>query len=530
MNHREILQQGKTSLGIEFGSTRIKAVLIDETGHVLASGGHTWADTLQDGVWTYRMDQVIEGLQSCYQDLKQQVKNTYGVTLSTIGSIGISAMMHGYLPFDEGMNLLTPFRTWRNTITGPAAKELTDLFQFNSPQRWSIAHLHQAILNGEEHVKDVRFFTTLAGYVHYLLSGEKVLGIGDAAGMFPIDSTIMDYDQRMLQQYQEHIASKNYPWSIREILPKTLVAGENAGRLTDSGARLLDPDGDLTPGIPLCPPEGDAGTGMTATNSVGVRTGNVSAGTSIFAMVVLEKALSRLHTEIDMVTTPTGLPVAMVHCNTCTSDLNAWAGLFAEFARAAGHEIGMNELFPLLFNSARDGEKDAGGLISFNYYSGEPVTGCEQGVPMFVRRPDSPITLSSFMRSLIYSSVAALSIGMRILTEEEKASIDKILGHGGLFKTPEVGQSILAAAIGTPVTVMETASEGGAWGIALLAAYMNQHAENETLDAWLDTKIFAGMPSTVLAPKEEDVAGFNAYIGRYAALLDTERLAAKTLM
>ena len=530
MTAAEWISAGKTSLGLEFGSTRIKAVLISPDGRVLASGGHDWHDDLVDGVWTYSQKAILEGLTDCYLQMKKNVQETCGVKLTKIGSIGISAMMHGYLAFDDQMQLLTPFRTWRNTITGPAAEELTSIFQFNIPQRWSIAHLHQAILNGEDHVAKISHITTLAGMATYLLTGEKVLGIGDAAGMFPIDSVALDYDAGMLDKYDAHIAGKGYPWKIRDILPKVLPAGVKAGVLTAEGAKLLDPEGDLQPGSLVCPPEGDAGTGMVATNSISARTGNVSAGTSVFAMIVLEKALSRLHTEIDMVTTPTGLPVAMVHCNTCTSDLNAWASLFRDFAEHAGLKLSANDLYTMLFNSAMQGEKDGGNLVAFNYYSGEPITGTAAGVPLFTRRPDAPMSLGSFMRVQIYSALATLAIGMKILTQDEKVTIDKILGHGGLFKTKGVGQSILAAAIQSPVTVMETASEGGPWGMALLAQYAEDHAENETLDAWLNSRVFADMPASTLAPDPQDVQGFEEYLKRYCACLEAEKQATAALM
>ena len=526
----QLLQSGETSLGLEFGSTRIKAVLISHDGTVLASGGHDWHDELSNGVWTYSMEAVREGLQDCYLKLKADVLAKYGVKLQKIGSMGMSAMMHGYLAFDDQMNLLVPFRTWRNTITGPAAAELTSLFQFNIPQRWSIAHLHQAILNQEEHVGKIAFITTLAGYATYLLTGEKVIGVGDAAGMFPIDSNTLNYDERMLALYEEHIKPCGYAWNIREILPKVLLAGDKAGVLTAEGAKVLDPEGDLQPGSLVCPPEGDAGTGMTATNAVAVRTGNVSAGTSVFAMIVLEKALSRLHTEIDMVTTPTGLPVAMVHCNTCTSDINAWASLFRDFANAAGMQLTNDQLYTLLFKSALSGEKDGGQLTAFNYYSGEPITGTDAGVPLFTRRPDAPMTLPNFMRVQIYSALATLAIGMKILTEDEKVAIDKVLGHGGLFKTPVVGQSILAAAIHSPVTVLGTASEGGPWGMALLAAFMATKSNGEALETWLNDRVFSEMPSETLNPDPADVAGFDAYLSRYTACLEAEKAATKALM
>ncbi len=525
MTPRDLIQQNQTALGIEFGSTRIKAVLTDMEGKVLASGSHTWSDNLSDGVWTYSLDQIHSGFQACYQDLKKNVQDQYGIILTGAGSMGVSAMMHGYLPFDEDMNLLVPFRTWRNTITGQAAAELTERFQFNIPQRWSIAHLHQAILNNEPHVPAIHFLTTLAGYAHYLLTGEKVLGIGDAAGMFPIDSTTGSYDKAMIESYDQLLSSRGISWKIEDILPGVLCAGSKAGVLTEKGALVLDPSGDLKSGIPLCPPEGDAGTGMVATNSVLARTGNVSAGTSVFAMIVLEKKLQKLHTEIDMVTTPTGLPVAMVHCNTCTSDLNAWAQLFMDFAKRIGADLDTNTLYQILFNSAMEGKRDCNGLTAFNYYSGEPVTETDAGVPLFTRLPDAPLTLPDFMRTHLYSSLATLSLGMQILTEDEQVTVDKIMGHGGLFKTPVVGQSILASALNAPVTVMDTASEGGAWGMALLALYMNQ-SQGKDLPDWLNTCIFANMSSSELEPQKEDVEGFKAYLTRYQALLAAEKAAA----
>lgn len=521
--------EGQTALGIEFGSTRIKAVLVGPDHRVLASGDHTWQDQLVDGVWTYSQEAILNGLADSYKGLKADVEKKYGVKLTRIGAIGISAMMHGYLPFDENMRLLTPFRTWRNTITGQAAEALTELFQFNIPQRWSIAHLYQAVLNGEEHVASIRFLTTLAGYVHYLLCGEKVLGIGDAAGMMPIDSEKLNYDEGMQRKFDELLESKGYPWKIADILPRVLMAGENAGCLTAEGAKLLDPEGDLQPGAPLCPPEGDAGTGMTATNAVAVRTGNVSAGTSIFAMIVLEKALSRLYTAIDMVTTPTGKPVAMVHCNSCTSDLNAWVGMLAEFAQAMGQQVDMNALYTMLFNKALEGDKDGGGLVSYNYYSGEPITGTDDGVPMFTRLANAPMKLANLMRTLIYASMATMTIGMEILTDKEHVAIDSIVGHGGLFKTRGVAQGIMASALKTPVTVMETAGEGGAWGIALLAEYMVAKEAGETLEAYLQNKVFAGMPAETVQPNDEDAAGYAAYLKRFEQCLDAEKACVKGL-
>ena len=522
---KQWILDGQTSLGIEFGSTRIKAVLIGPDFKPLASGSHTWENQLVNGVWTYSVDMITSGLQDAYQDLKRDVQAKFGVTLTKVGAIGISAMMHGYLPFDRDMNLLTAFRTWRNTMTAQAAAELTELFQFNIPQRWSLAHLYQAVLNGEEHVPQINHITTLAGYAHWMLTGEKVLGTGDAAGVMPIDSDANDYDAAMVAKFDALIAPRNLPWTLKPLLPKVLPAGAQAGCLTAEGAKLLDPAGDLVPGIPFCPPEGDAGTGMTATNSVAVRTGNVSAGTSVFAMIVLEKPLSKLHTEIDMVTTPTGKPVAMVHCNSCTSDLNAWVGLFADFARAAGTDISTNDLYTLLFNKAMEGDKDAGGLVAYNYYSGETITDLDEGRPLFVRLPDAKLTLANFMRTHLYASLATLKIGMGILLDEEKVAIDSVLGHGGLFKTPGVGQSILAAAINAPVTVMETAGEGGAWGMALLADYMLRKGDGETLESYLDNKVFTDMAAVTLQPDPADVEGFNAYTQRYLACLPAEKAA-----
>ena len=454
---KKVIEAGQTALGIEFGSTRIKAVLVDEKNVPIASGSHEWENRLVDNIWTYTLDDIWNGLQDCYKDLAKDVKEKYDTELTTIGAMGFSAMMHGYLAFDKNDELLVPFRTWRNTITEPASEALTELFQYHIPQRWSIAHLYQAILNGEEHVKNVDFFTTLAGYVHWQLTGQKVLGVGDASGMFPIDMNTGNYNERMITQFDELVADKGFDWKLKDILPGVLTAGENAGVLTEEGAKLLDPTGTLKPGIPVCPPEGDAGTGMAATNSVAQRTGNVSAGTSVFSMVVLEKDLSKVYPELDMVTTPDGSLVAMVHCNNCTSDLNAWVGIFREFAESFGIEVDMNKLFGTLYNKALEGDADCGGLLAYNYFSGEHITGFEEGRPLFVRRPDSKFNLANFMRVHLFTSLGALKTGMDILLKEEKVNLDKIYGHGGLFKTKGVGQGILAAAIDTPVSVMETA-------------------------------------------------------------------------
>ena len=520
---------GQAVLGIEFGSTRIKAVLIDENHAVLASGSHEWENRLENNIWTYSLEDIWTGLTDCYRDMAEDVQKKYGVDVEKLAAIGFSGMMHGYMAFDEKGELLVPFRTWRNTITGEAAEKLTEVFDYHIPQRWSIAHLYQAILNGEEHVKDVRFFTTLAGYIHWKMTGEKVLGVGEASGMFPIDIETADFNQRMIGQFDELVADKGYPWKLGEIMPKVLCAGEAAGVLTEEGARLLDTSGKLQAGIPMCPPEGDAGTGMVATNSVARRTGNVSAGTSVFGMVVLEKELSKAYPEIDLVTTPAGDLVAMVHCNNCTSDLNAWVNLFKEFAEAFGVEVDMNKLFGTLYNKALEGDSDCGGLLAYNYFAGEDITGFTEGRPLFARMPDSKFSLANFMRLHLYSSLSTLKIGMNILLKQEHVEMDQILGHGGLFKTKGVGQRILAAALDVPVAVMETAGEGGAWGIALLAQYMIKKGEGETLDQYLNDKVFAGMTGEKMDPVQEDVKGFDEFIRLYTAGLPIEAAAVKTM-
>ncbi len=527
MEIQERIIQGKTVLGIEFGSTRIKAVLADDKGVPLASGSHDWENRYENNIWTYSLEDIWTGLQSCYSDLARNVNEQYQVSLTTIGAIGISAMMHGYMPFDEAGELLTSFRTWRNNITGPASEQLTELFQHAIPQRWSIAHLYQAILNGEEHVPQIRFMTTLEGYIHWKLTGKKVLGIGEASGMFPIDTEKKVYNARMLQQFDELIADKNYPWKLEEILPEILLAGDPAGTLSAEGAALLDVSGTLQPGIPMCPPEGDAGTGMVATNSVAARTGNVSAGTSVFAMIVLEHELSKVYPEIDLVTTPAGDLVAMVHSNNCTSDLNAWVGLFQEFAELMGIHPSKNELYGKLYNKALEGDPDCGGLLAYCYFSGEHITGFEEGRPLFARSPESRFTLANFMRTHLYTSLGALKVGLDIL-RQENVRIDKVLGHGGLFKTKGVGQRFLAAAMDAPVSVMETAGEGGAWGIALLAAYMKNRRPGETLTEYLDQEIFAGEEGIRMEPDPKDVAGFAAFIENYKKGLSIERAAVES--
>ena len=523
------IKNAGTALGIEFGSTRIKAVLIDENYQTIASGSHEWENRLTNGIWTYTMEDIWTGLQNCYVDLKRKVKEKYDITLTTFGAIGFSGMMHGYLPFDKEGKQLAEFRTWRNTITGEASEKLSEIFRFHIPQRWSAAHLYQAVLNGEEHVKDVDFITTLAGYIHWQMTGKKVMGIGEAAGMFPIDSLKHTWDAKMLLQFDKLTAEKGVSWKLEEVLPKVMTAGQNAGMLTEKGAKLLDPEGDLQPGIPVCPPEGDAGTGMVATNSVAVRTGNVSAGTSVFAMAVLERPLTKSYEEIDMVTTPAGDPVAMVHCNNCTSDLNAWAVLFQECLEAFGTRVDMNTLFGTLYNKALEGDADCGGMLAYNYFSGEHITGFEEGRPLFVRRPDSRFTLANFMRVHLYTSLGALKTGMDILTKIEKVELDKMLGHGGLFKTKGVGQRILAAAIDTPVYIMSTAGEGGAWGIALLASYMKNRADDESLTEYLAQKVFGGEEGDGMEPIASDVAGFEKFMETYMAGLAIERAATESL-
>jgi sugar (pentulose or hexulose) kinase len=526
---QKAIESGKTVLGIEFGSTRIKAVLIGEDHTSIASGSYEWENRYENGIWTYSLEDVWTGLQESYQKLSSEVFENYNIPLQTIGAIGFSGMMHGYMAFDKDENLLVPFRTWRNTITGQASEELTERFQFNIPQRWSIAHLYQAILNKEPHVGDISFLTTLAGTIHWKLTGQKVLGVGEASGVFPIDSNTNDYDERMVKLFNERLEAKGISWKLQNILPKVLVAGEAAGVLTEEGAKLLDPAGQLQAGIPFCPPEGDAGTGMVATNSVAVRTGNVSAGTSVFAMIVLEKALSKVYPEIDMVTTPSGKPVAMVHSNNCTSDLNAWIGLFREFTEALGVEIDQSRLFEMLYQKALAGDADGGGLLAYNYLSGEHITHLEEGRPLFVRTPESRFTLSNFMRVHLFSSLGALKIGLDILFEQEQVKIDQILGHGGFFKTKEVGQKMMAAAMNVPVSVMETAGEGGAWGIALLAAYMLHKEEDEPLETYLTNKVFAGEQGTTIAPDQGDVDGFMAFMERYKKGLVIERTAVTAL-
>ena len=522
-NAKQTIQEGKAILGIEFGSTRIKAVLIDENNTPIAQGSHEWENQLIDGLWTYSIEAIWNGVQNCYADLRANVKAQYDTEIEHLASIGVSAMMHGYMAFNEKEEILAPFRTWSNTNTGAAAAELSKLFNFNIPLRWSISHIYQAILNKEEHVKDITYLTTLAGYIHWQITGKKVLGIGDASGMLPIDSTTKNYCADMVEKFDKLVEPYGYSWKLNDILPQVLSAGEDAGTLTAEGARRLDISDHLQAGIPVCPPEGDAGTGMVATNAVRKRTGNVSAGTSSFSMIVLEKELSKPYEMIDMVTTPDGSPVAMVHCNNCTSDLNAWVNLFKEYQQLLGIPVDMNEVFGKLYNHALEGDADCGGLISYNYISGEPVTGLAEGRPLFVRSANDKFNLANFMRANLYASVGVLKIGNDILFNQEKIKVDRITGHGGLFKTKGVGQRILAAAINSPISVMETAGEGGAWGIALLASYLVKKAYNESLADFLDNNVFAGNTGIEIAPTPEDVEGFNKYIKEYQSCLSIEK-------
>ena len=527
LDAKSTIEAGKAILGIELGSTRIKAVLIDQENKPIAQGSHTWENQLVDGLWTYSVEAVWYGLQDCYADLRTNVKSLYDTEIETLAAIGVSAMMHGYMPFNEKEEILVPFRTWRNTNTGRAAAALSELFVYNIPLRWSISHLYQAILDNEAHVKDIKFLTTLAGYVHWQLTGEKVLGIGDASGMLPIDPTTHNYSAEMVAKFDNLIAPKEYSWKLEDILPKVLSAGENAGVLTPEGSKMLDASGHLKAGIPVCPPEGDAGTGMVATNAVKQRTGNVSAGTSSFSMIVLEKELSKPYEMIDMVTTPDGSPVAMVHCNNCTSDLNAWVNLFKEYQELLGIPVNMDEIYSKLYNIALTGDADCGGLLSYNYISGEPVTGIADGRPLFVRSANDKFSLANFMRTHLYASVGVLKIGNDILFNEEKVKVDRITGHGGLFKTKGVGQRVLAAAINSPISVMETAGEGGAWGIALLGSYLVNNEKKQSLADFLDENVFVGDAGVEISPVPEDVAGFNAYIENYKAGLPIEEAAAK---
>lgn len=525
MDAKTTIETGKAVLGIEFGSTRIKAVLIDQQNNPIAQGNHTWENQLVDGLWTYSIDAIWTGLQDCYADLRADIKKQYNTELENLAAIGVSAMMHGYMAFNKEQEILVPFRTWRNTNTGKAAAELSSLFNFNIPLRWSISHLYQAILDGEDHVKDIDFLTTLAGYIHWQLTGEKVLGIGDASGMIPVDPETKNYDATMVKKFDKLVEPKGYGWKLNNILPKVLVAGEKAGVLTEEGATRLDVSGHLKAGAPVCPPEGDAGTGMAATNAVKQRTGNVSAGTSSFSMIVLEKNLSKPYRVIDVVTTPDGSAVAMVHCNNCTSEINDWVNIFMQFQELMGCKVDINELYTKLFNASLDGDADCGGLLSYNYVSGEPVTDMEEGRPLFVRAANDNFNLANFMRCQLYAAIAVLKIGNDVLFKEEKVNVDRITGHGGYFKTAGVGQRFLAAALNSPISVMETAGEGGAWGIALLASYLVNKDGGQTLPDFLDNKVFVGNTGIEIKPTAEDVAGFNKYIESYKKGLAIEKAA-----
>ena len=523
------IKNGETALGIEFGSTRIKVVLTDLSGNPIASGSHTWENRFENGLWTYSQNDIINGLKSCYSALKSEVKEKYNVTLTLVGSLGISGMMHGYMAFDEHNNLLVPFRTWRNTNTANASERLSELFNYNIPQRWSVAHLYEAVLNGEEHLKKLKYITTLAVYIHFLLTGELRAGVGEASGMFPIDIKNGTYNSEMQKKFDDLIKDKNYNWNIQSVLPKILFAGDKAGALTEKGAELLDSDGDLKSGIPFCPPEGDAGTGMAATNSIKKSTGNISAGTSVFAMAVLAKDLSKPYRQIDLVTTPDGSLVAMVHCNNCTGDIDAWVKLFSELSVMLGVEIPKSKLYDLLYFKALEGDGDCGGLLSYNYISGEPVSDLQDGRPMFIRKEGNNFNLSNFMRMHLYSTLAALKNGMDILFKQENVKLTNISGHGGFFKTEGVGQQITAAALNTDVTVMKTAGEGGPWGMALLALYMNVKKENETLSDFLDNKIFKYTESKTVSPNLSDVKGFESFMERYNKGMAVEKSAVENI-
>ena len=525
MDARQCIESGKAVLGIEFGSTRIKAVLVNELNVPIAQGSYEWENQLVDGLWTYSKEVIWFGLQQCYSDMRFDVQKRYGVEIENLAAIGISAMMHGYMPFNKEGHLLAPFRTWRNTNTGPAAAELSKLFVYNIPLRWSISHLYQAILNGEEHVPQIAYFTTLAGYIHWKLTGEKVLGVGDASGMLPIDPATGNYRADMVEKFEKLVAPKGFPWKLRDILPKVLPAGAPAGILTETGAKRLDISGHLQAGVPLCPPEGDAGTGMVATNAVRPRTGNVSAGTSSFSMIVVEKELSKPNEMIDMVTTPDGNLVAMVHCNNCTSELNAWVKLFREYEQLLGPVDDKHNVYSVLYKHALEGDPDCGGLVAFNYVSGEPVTGFAEGRPLFVRSANDSFSLANFFRAQLYGSLVVLKIGNDVLFNEENVKVDRITGHGGLFKTPGVGQRILAAALNSPISVMETAGEGGAWGIALLASYLVNNGGGLKLPDFLDKVVFAGNTGTEIAPDPADVEGFETYLANYTAAFPIERAA-----
>lgn len=529
MDRKQLIINGETALGIELGSTRIKGVLVDYVGNVLAVGIYDWENSFIDNIWTYSLEEIHTGVRGCYSSLRETVEKEYGVTLKKIGSIGVSAMMHGYMALDKDGKQVAPFQTWRNTNTQEAADQLTELFQFNIPLRWTIAHLYQRILDGEQHVKNLDYVSTLSGYIHLKLTGERVIGIGDAAGMFPIDSDIQSYNKDMIEQFNTLIQPYEEPWQVEDIFPRVLVAGEMAGTLTEEGAAFLDESGNLEAGIPFCPPEGDAGTGMAATNSVAPRTGNVSAGTSTFAMIVLENQLSKLYREIDMVTTPTGFPCAMSHANNGTSDLNAWVNLFGEFANLMGIQATQGELFEKLYRKSLEGDADCDGLLAYGYYSGENITMINEGRLAFLRTADSNLNLANFMKVHLYTSLGAVKMGLDILMKDEKVKVDRITGHGGFFKTKGVGQKYLAAAVNAPVTVMDTASEGGAWGIALLAAYLADKRSGEKLEDYLENRIFKELSGETIEPDSKDVEGFEVFMEHYKAGLSVEKSAIQAM-
>ena len=528
MTAKQTIEAGKAILGIEFGSTRIKAVLIDPENKPIAQGSHTWENQLVDGLWTYSTEAIWYGLQDCYADLRKSVLKEYDCEIETLAGIGFSAMMHGYMPFNANGEIMVPFRTWRNTNTGKAAAELSELFNYNIPLRWSISHLYEAILDHEEHVGDIKFLTTLAGYVHWQVTGQKVLGVGDASGMIPVDPFTKTYDATMVAKFDKLIEPRGFSWKLLDILPKVLVAGENAGFLTPEGAMKLDVSGHLKAGIPVCPPEGDAGTGMVATNAVRQRTGNVSAGTSSFSMIVLEKPLTKPYEVLDMVTTPDGSLVAMVHCNNCTSEINAWVKMFKEYQELLGVKQNTMDLYSTLFNVALTGDADCGGLMAYNYISGEPVTGLMDGRPLFVRSANDKFSLANFMRAQLYGAIGVLKIGNDILFNEEKVQVDRIMGHGGLFKTKGVAQRYLAAAVHAPVSVLETAGEGGPWGMAILALYLVDRKDGQTLEDYLDQKIFASMESETVEASPEDIEGFETFTARYRDNIGIMRAAVET--
>lgn len=522
---RTAIQNGKTYLGIELGSTRIKSVLIGADYKSLASGGYGWENKLIDGIWTYDLKDVWIGLRESYRSLVSEVENLYGTSLEKVAAIGISGMMVGYLVFDKNDRQLIPFRTWRNTITAEASKQLTQLFGFNIPQRWSIAHLYQALLNNESHINKIAFLTTLAGYVHWRITGHRVVGVGDASGILPVDAQTCNYDVKMVGLFNKILVENGIEWKLEDILPKPLAGGKPAGQLSDEGASLLDPTGRLLPGIQLCPPEGDGITGMVATNCIAPGTANISAGTSIFTLIILDKIPKNVHPDIEFLATPEGRPAAMVHASTCTSDLDAWVGLFREFKNLINADLDDSQLYEILYNNGLQGDSDAGGLLAYNYLAGEHLTLFEEGRPLFVRHPNSRFTLANFMRAHLYAAVATFRIGLDHLLTQEGVKITHVLGHGGFFKTERIGQRIMAAAINAPVAVMETAGECGAWGIALLAAFQDQKKFSETLVDFLENRVFSGETKKTVFPNPSDVEGFNSFMKRFKLGLPIQRAA-----